>query len=112
MSQRSGAAEDRAEYARYIQGLLRSGAEPFYQNSARADMRRHHINAPDVKNGLRICSVTSLTWRASGDMELVCMGETRQGDEIEVQLRICEAEGIPVIRVTAVNPLTDQKEEI
>jgi len=112
MNKGGGAAEDRVEYARYIQRLLRSGAEPFYQNSARADMRRHHINAPDTKYSLRGCSITSLAWRASGDLELVCMGETRQKEKIEVQLRICESDGVPMIRVTAISPLTSRKEEI
>src|SRR5216683_3441330 len=106
MNERGGEAEDRVKYARYLQGLLRSGAEPFYQNSARADMRRHQVNAADIKSCLRKCEVTSLAWRASGDMELVCIGETRQQDEMEVQLRISESEGVPMLKVTAVNALT------
>jgi len=45
-------------------------------------------------------------------MELVCIGETRQQDEMEVQLRISESEGVPMLKVTAVNALTHRKEDI
>jgi hypothetical protein len=92
--------------------LLRSGGEPFFMDGARNDMRQAHVNAVEIKHCLRACAVTSVMSRANGELELICQGETRQREKMEVELRIGSSEKVPILRVRMVSLLTRRKEEL
>src|SRR6266436_5386834 len=100
MTNAVGLAEDRARYARLVQGLLRSGAEPFFSDGARGDMRRDHVNAAEIKRCLRNCSVEAVEERANGDWEVICEGMTRQKEKMEIEVRIGGHESVPILRVS------------
>jgi hypothetical protein len=112
MTNAVGRADDRAQYARAVQGLLRSGAEPFFSDGARGDTRRAHVNAVEIKRCLRNCSIDLVEERVNGDWELICEGETRQKEKMKIVVRICGYESVPTLRITGVKAVTSGRDGI
>lgn len=74
-----------------IRAFVRAGGKIRFTMHARKEMLKDEVNEPDVRYGLRSCSVVSCELRG-GQWRCTCRCHTRAGDCIEVPAVLEEPE--------------------
>jgi hypothetical protein len=78
--------------AAQIRKMMASGAVVIYIPHAREGMTTDHIVAADVEFALKGCSVVRYELHGTDDWRPTCRGRTRQGETIEISIRVFEEE--------------------
>lgn len=61
---------------------------------ARREMNKDHINSVDIKHALKGCSCVRYEQHGFGDWRATCQGRTRDGEIVEIAVRIFEEENL------------------
>jgi hypothetical protein len=95
----AGGASNLSALASTIRAMVANGAEVIYAPHARKEMTNDQVTATDVQFSLKGCAAVRYESHG-GDWRITCRGRTRQGDLIEVSVRISEEDNrIQVVTV-------------
>jgi hypothetical protein len=92
MGSGAGGAANLQIAAKIVRSMVANFAKIPIIPHAREEMSRDHINAVDVRHALGGCSCVMYEQHGFSDWRATCRGRTRQGELIEVVVRIFEEE--------------------